>query len=319
MDLISVIIPVYNVEKYLAKCVSSVINQQYQNLEIILVDDGSTDNSADICDTFARENENVKVIHTENHGVSSARKAGILASSGKYITFIDSDDFIDERMYKYLHDLITSGDFQIACCTYQLAYDDTVIKPDNDKETIKEYTFPDLIKNLYEDDLWSLCTKLYAKDLFDKVDELSSNLSVSEDLLLNYKLFKNCKNAIVSNKKLYYYFRHSDSVMAKSIHKKRIQDSMKSYQLIAQDMDKNSLAYSYHIANMINNDFLMLMQIVKQNTCYDCYDEVRDEILKYKKFVFKKENKFAFNYKHKIATILLLVTPKICNIFLKIK
>lgn len=102
-DLISVIVPVYNVEKYLHKCINSILNQTYKNLEIILIDDGSTDNSGKICDEYALKDNRIKVIHKENGGLSSARNAGLDICSGDYIGFVDSDDYIAEDMYEYLY------------------------------------------------------------------------------------------------------------------------------------------------------------------------------------------------------------------------
>ena len=99
MDLVSVVVPVYNVEKYLNRCVESIVNQTYKNLEIILVDDGSLDNCPVMCDEWAKKDNRIKVIHKKNGGVSSARNAGIDKSNGKYISFIDPDDYIEENMY----------------------------------------------------------------------------------------------------------------------------------------------------------------------------------------------------------------------------
>ena len=116
--LLTVIVPVYNVEKYLDTCIKSIINQTYSNLEIILVDDGSKDDSGRICDKYAEKDKRIKVIHKENEGLSEARNLGIKLSKGDYITFVDSDDYIDERMYEILiHDL-EYYDVDIATCDY---------------------------------------------------------------------------------------------------------------------------------------------------------------------------------------------------------
>lgn len=104
--LISVVVPIYNVEKYLNKCVDSLLNQDYSNLEIILVDDGSTDSSGKIVDEYKEKNKNIKVIHKENGGLSSARNAGLKEAIGQYIIFIDSDDWIDTKMISTLFNLI---------------------------------------------------------------------------------------------------------------------------------------------------------------------------------------------------------------------
>ena len=98
-DLISVIVPVYNVEEYLDRCIESIVNQTYKNLEILLIDDGSTDNSYNICDKWAKKDNRIKVVHKENGGVSSARNVGLDVATGDYIGFVDSDDYISIDMY----------------------------------------------------------------------------------------------------------------------------------------------------------------------------------------------------------------------------
>ena len=118
--LISIIIPVYNVEKYLRKCLDSIINQTYKKLEIILIDDGSTDNSGKICEEYAKKDDRIIVIHKENAGVSSARNRGIELANGKYIGFIDSDDWIEENMYETLYQNLLQFDVDISMCNYSI-------------------------------------------------------------------------------------------------------------------------------------------------------------------------------------------------------
>ena len=113
---VSVIVPIYNVEKYLRKCVSSILEQSYKNIEIILVDDGSTDMSGKICDELSKEHDNVIVIHKQNGGLSSARNAGIEASNGDYLSFIDSDDYIEKTMYEEMVNAIENSKKDIASC-----------------------------------------------------------------------------------------------------------------------------------------------------------------------------------------------------------
>ena len=112
--MISVIVPVYKVEPFLKRCLDSIVNQTYRDLEIILVDDGSPDSCGDICDEYAKSDSRIKVIHKENGGLSSARNAGIDIATGEYITFVDSDDWIDQEMYEKLHEIITQYDADIA-------------------------------------------------------------------------------------------------------------------------------------------------------------------------------------------------------------
>ena len=118
-DLISVIIPVYKTEKYLVRCLESVINQTYKNVEIILVDDGSPDKSPELCDNLAKKYQSIKVIHKENGGLSSSRNAGLDIASGDYISFIDSDDYIDQYMLERLYHAITKHDADVAMLRYK--------------------------------------------------------------------------------------------------------------------------------------------------------------------------------------------------------
>ena len=115
--LISVIVPIYNVEKYLPQCIESILRQTYTNLEIILVDDGSPDSCPQICDDYAAKDSRIKVIHQANSGVSAARNSGLKIAKGKYIGFIDGDDYIEPDMYEYLYNLITVYEGNISVCT----------------------------------------------------------------------------------------------------------------------------------------------------------------------------------------------------------
>ena len=125
-SLISIIVPVYNVQEYLPKCLDSIINQTYKNLEIILVDDGSTDNSGKLCDEYAERDKRIKIIHQKNSGQANARNKGIKESKGKYIAFVDSDDWIDEDFIETLEKYISNDN--IVCCGYKEIYDDKVVE-----------------------------------------------------------------------------------------------------------------------------------------------------------------------------------------------
>ena len=115
--MISVIVPVYNVEKYLERCVKSIAAQTYKDLEILLIDDGSTDKSGEMCDDFQQTDSRIKAFHKQNGGLSDARNYGIEHSAGEFISFVDSDDYIDEKMLETLHRLITENDADLAVCS----------------------------------------------------------------------------------------------------------------------------------------------------------------------------------------------------------
>ena len=137
MDKISVIVPVYNVEKYLDKCVESIVNQTYKNLEIILVDDGSTDSCPEICDEWAKKDNRIKVIHKPNGGLSSARNAGMDSMTGSYIQFVDSDDYIKSNMIEVMYGNIIKGDYDVCVCNYSFIDEsDNVISATDFKKSI---------------------------------------------------------------------------------------------------------------------------------------------------------------------------------------
>lgn len=318
-DLISVVVPVYNCEKYLNKCVASLFAQTHQNLEIILVDDGSTDSSPTLCDSFAEKDGRVKVLHIKNNGVAVARNKGLEIANGDYITFLDSDDWVEYDMYEYLLSLVKSGDYQISACDYQLSYDDAPGGFDNSKETLAVLDADDMIKNIFDMQLWSLCTKLYSKHLFDGVSLDNSGLTVSEDLVLNCELMLGAEKMIVSNLKKYYYYRHKGSAMASSLTPEFINDSFAAYKMISEHMQSGSAAQSYFYAHRVKNDFVLTYKIIRENACFECYDMLKNDIVSLKNYIFAPENSFAFKAKNKIAYYLLRFFPHIYKLFVKLK
>lgn len=178
--LISVIIPVFNNDTFLNRCIDSVLFQTYKNLEIILVDDGSTDNSGKICDNYAKQDSRIKVIHKQNGGVSSARNAALFIAKGEYIGFIDSDDYIDANMYEYLLELCKIYKTDISVCNFFTIY-----------KGKKEIKLPKNIKPLLSgkeaieafDNSSFVCNKLFSKKLFESC-RFKEDISYGEDKLL---------------------------------------------------------------------------------------------------------------------------------------
>ena len=134
-DLISIIVPVYNMEQYMERCVNSIINQTYSNLEIILVDDGSTDRSPAMCDEYALKDARIKVVHKANGGLSDARNAGLKVATGAYIGYVDSDDWVELSMYQKLYESCIENDAQVAVCRYAKAYQDRIERGGHGKVT----------------------------------------------------------------------------------------------------------------------------------------------------------------------------------------
>lgn len=215
MDLISIVVPIYNVEKYLKKCIDSIINQTYKNLEIILVDDGSPDNCPKICDDYAKLDSRIKVIHKKNGGLSDARNNGIKNSTGKYISFIDSDDYIEQNMIEELYKAIKEGS-QIAICN-RLEYFESMNPPKfkksfiNDKNLLimdKKEAISELCSFRFFD--MSAWAKLYKRNLFNDIQFPIGKLS--EDYYIMYKLFDKCQKISYLNKPLYIYNQRQGSI-----------------------------------------------------------------------------------------------------------
>lgn len=213
--LISVIVPVYNVEEYLPKCIDSIINQTYRNLEIILVDDGSPDNSPKICDEYAKKDKRIKVIHKKNGGVSSARNYGIKESTGEFISFVDADDWVDRKYIEVLYSTSIEYNSDYVCCGYNRVYNNKKEEINSTGDVI-EYTNNEyLIKLLNVQNSYGFChMKLIKKNALKSV-RFDEKLLVGEDALFNVMLCNNISKAVVVNKPLYNYRFNSNSVVRK--------------------------------------------------------------------------------------------------------
>ncbi len=210
--LISVIVPVYKVEKYLCRCIDSILNQTYKNLEIILVDDGSPDSCGNICDDYALRDSRIKVVHKENGGLSSARNAGIDIAEGEYLSFIDSDDYIAPEFIERLYKLCIDNNADIAQCAF-LSTDKDDEKWDNLSTFTKVFTNEEMLYNLYNQlyvPTVVAVTKLYKKTVFDNVRFPFKK--VYEDEATSYKLIYNAKRIVVVDEKLYFYYTNPESI-----------------------------------------------------------------------------------------------------------
>ena len=211
-DLISIIVPVYNVEQYLDKCLDSLTNQTYKNLEIILIDDGSTDSSGKKCDEWKQKDTRITVIHKQNSGVSSARNMGLNKSTGTYVIFIDSDDYCDIKMIEKLYFLIKKYNSEMAICSFYYLYDNYLKEAKKLKNLLKmnKTTFLDNInQDYYKGYLWN---KLLKKELLKNL-QFDENKYICEDMFFVINYLENCNNIIYTDQSLYYYRQNNNSVM----------------------------------------------------------------------------------------------------------
>ncbi len=224
-EKISIVIPVYQVEKYLKECIESVCNQEYKNLEIILVDDGGKDNSGKICDEYAQKDRRIQVIHKSNGGLSDARNAGIEKATGKYICFIDSDDAVSPKYVQDLYNHLMKNDADIAVCDYQQIRFQQEIKEveSTDEDTV--YTSKEILKNMYTRDIGTKMivawNKLYKTELFKEIRYPVGK--IHEDEFTTYKLVYEANKVVYFSEPLYYYYqRDNGSIMRSSYNEKRL-------------------------------------------------------------------------------------------------
>lgn len=224
---ISIIVPVYNVEKYLERCIESILNQTFTGFELILVDDGSTDLSGDICDKYSKKDKRIKVIHKQNGGLSSARNAGLEIASGDYIAFIDSDDFVAKEYIFLLYENLIENNADISICGYRIVREDDILVKDSATLTnnISILNSHQSLLNLYNEKrsnfivAWS---KLFKKNLFDSIRFPYGK--INEDSFVLYKLFLKSIKITYNESKLYYYQVREDSIMHKKVSRKSFDD-----------------------------------------------------------------------------------------------
>ena len=309
--LISVIVPIYNVEKYLNRCIDSILKQTYTNLEIILIDDGSPDNCPKICDQYKMKDTRIIVIHQVNSGLSGARNAGILKASGKYITFIDSDDYIHPILIEQLYTTLIQSNKQISACSYTY-YEDQFATTINEK--YKCYNSSDSIKEIllereFQPSAWG---KLYDINLFDSIQYPVGK--IFEDYYTAPYLFHLANGVAYVNSKLYYYNYNIDSITKSKFNKKQMQ-----YFEISNSVKK-----------FLKKKYPSMLELAKQRDvsvaisyykkmCKDHYtnDEDRKMVLNTIKDNYKLFMKSNYPIKKRLASLFISAFSNICEYIFK--
>ena len=240
MELISVIVPVYNVESYVAECIESIQNQTYMNLEIILVNDGSTDASGDICDQYAAYDERIKVIHKENAGVSAARNTGIEAANGDYIAFVDSDDYIAPNMYEDMLRILKENDLDILECTAFRDKGGEIIEGCNDG-SLEIFNRDEALKMAMYDCFVAVWSQLYKRSAIDDVRFPVGRKF--EDTAVSYRFITNTKRVGHINHCYYYYRLNLNSTTQTSFDPKSRWDFVLGYEERLQYAIDHQLPY----------------------------------------------------------------------------
>lgn len=305
---ISVIVPIYNVEKYLSRCVDSILNSNYKNLEIILVDDGSTDSCGHICDEYKMKDRRIKVIHKENGGLSDARNKGIDIATGDYISFVDSDDAIDNDMFDYLLKILLENKCDISVCNYITFSTIELPKSISKYSKTKVYTNESALDILlngkisHSDYAWN---KLYKRDLFKNIRYPVGRKM--EDIGTTYKLYYIAKKIVIGDAIKYYYYQRNNSILGKNSYlnyKDNLELSITRYKFLKNK--KLNINYINYEKDIIKKILELYKHTVTQNQLKYFYDNSYDKMLtclNLKKTLKGESIKFCikyFVYKRKI-------------------
>lgn len=322
MAEISIIVPVYNVEKYLENCIESILNQTFKDFELILVDDGSTDNSGKICDIYEKKDSRIKVIHKNNGGLSSARNAGLDIACGKYVGFVDSDDSIHPKMYEVLYNLIEKYKSDISCCNYKYTYD---ISNQNHEELnlneVIEMSNIEAIKRLHDEDIgvklvvaWN---KLYNRYLFDNIRYEIGR--IHEDEFIAHRILYECKKIIYIDNKLYYYLQREGSIMSKVSYKSQVDTIFAQSDRIKFCNKVGLIKMSNNICKIYESKFFNLyIQMIKEDYINkESLNKLRKDFISNLNILLRQKDIYI---KVKISWLVFAVNPKIYKlIFIKLR
>lgn len=285
--LISIIVPVYNSEKYLRRCFDSIINQSYKDIEIIVIDDGSTDSSDKICKEYALIDNRINIVTMKNSGVSNARNKGLDMAKGEYIAFIDSDDTIDEKFIETMYNYCQKYNSKLCAVNVNYCYNDRVRRPLHmETELInKEEYYRLLLYNVKG----FVCNKLYHRSLINNI-RFDNEISICEDLLFNIKIASSIENVIVVNEYLYNYFQNIDGTYNSNYNSKKISEIYaynKIMELIYEDCPKVLLLYKYEYLLMAINQKNKYKHSQYRNEKY--YNIIKHSIIRYYKEVMNSK------------------------------
>lgn len=255
MSLISVIVPVYNAGKYVEECILSLLNQDYSNIEIILVNDGSVDDSIDICNFYKEKDDRVKVIDKNNEGASVARNCGLNIARGDYISFVDSDDFVSRELYVKLISLIDKNNSDCAALTEYVVNKNGGARFQNGRLLSSNEALGFLFELQFPTSVWAY---LYKRSAVANI-RLNSEVHFYEDLEFNARVFLNSESISCCSEELYFYRQHSDSTNSHGVSAKRltclsIADSLSGIILREQDevlIDKLNFLEAYMILSVL--------------------------------------------------------------------
>ena len=320
MVKVSVIVPVYNVEKYLTKCLDSIIHQTYKNLEIILIDDGSTDNCGKICDAYAEKDSRIIIMHKKNEGIAIARNCGLKIAKGKYVIFVDSDDWVERDFIEYLYTHVNINN--IVCCGYNRITNNEVVENRvikilrlNKIEALEMLENYEMLFKKYNPISNALWNKIYPRHIFENIS-FPQNAKY-EDMFVIIKIFNNIDKVVVLPDVKYNYFTRNNSIINKpqidsafdfiSARLEQEEDLKDNYKLLKYAKILTLYAcfvvyanYYYNYYKLTNSEEIYLKKIIKERKTYVDSKHYKLLIKIYLLLYFKFALKLLYKTKRKI-------------------
>ena len=305
---ISIIIPVYNVGKYLDKNIESLLNQTYTNFEAVYVDDGSTDDSLSIIKKYASKDKRIKVIHIDNHGVSHARNTGLDAVTGDYVTFVDGDDYVDKDYLEYLISLVENDDLEIGIVLEHHINDD-MTQPKKNYIDVRENI--KIIEDIYLNRIFmAVWNKIYNRKFLNKNNiRFDEKIWYAEGMHFNIQCLSNVKKVATGNKKVYHYISNPNSAMRKSFNIKNEKCALESL-----DLQRNILKNKGFKCDSIEYHYMMVEYMIYKGILANNLIEVNKKDMKNSIKEIRKRTfipfKLDISFKEKILWICISLFPK---------
>ena len=266
---VSVIVPAYNVAQWLSRCLESILRQTHRNLEIVVVDDGSTDETFEIMEHYAARDHRIKAFHQENGGVTSARLRGVAEASGEWIGFVDGDDEIDPDMYERLLGNALKYDAKISHCGYQMCFSDGRVNYFHNTNVLEKQDKITALRELLSGERVEpgLCNKLFHKSLFEGLS-MPTDIKINEDLLMNYYLFSAANQAVFHDWCPYHYIVRCTSASRSKLNKHKIYDPLRVKEIILEAApDELRLAAQKALVNTCIYSYCGLVQQIEYDVC----------------------------------------------------
>lgn len=308
--MVSIVVPVYNVERYVSRCIDSLLAQTYADIEIILVDDGSLDKSGNICDQYSESDQRIVVVHKENGGLSDARNEGIRRSRGKWITFVDSDDFVHPDYIRILHQNMTANDADISICRHMPTKND--IEKGEIREGTEIYAGDEgMEKLLYQYISTSAWAKMYRVELFQDICFPYGKLY--EDVVTVFEAFRKASRIVVTNSCLYYYYVRGDGIVRTGFTEKKLDYIENTKYILEQVRKECPMLEKAALSRVLWADIHIVVQIGRDRKYSELQSVIWEEVKRYRMTVLADRK---CRWQNRIVLLLTFLGKKAtCSIY----